>query len=246
MTIKGGLGAPRPVTARKLGAVEDVEGEDAADPFGELSPRLRNVMHIDNIATVDELAKRGSHELLRTPNFRLRDLNEVRAFLARRGRALADEDEIAASERAKAEKRLAKRADRAATTALWAKLRVARATDRPAEVARFYRDGLGFQELARFENHDGFDGIILGHPGAPYHLEFTHRHGHVVGRASAADILLVFYLPDRQAWSAALDRMTAHGATPVASQNPYWDRDGVTFEDPDGCRIVLRNAAWSP
>lgn len=32
--------------------------------------------------------------------------------------------------------------------------------------------------------------------------------------------------------------------TPVSSFNPYWDREGVTFEDPDGCRIVLRNAAW--
>jgi hypothetical protein len=34
--------------------------------------------------------------------------------------------------------------------------------------------------------------------------------------------------------------------THVAAFNPYWDRDGVTFEDPDGYRIVLQNAAWSP
>lgn len=26
--------------------------------------------------------------------------------------------------------------------------------------------------------------------------------------------------------------------------NPYWDRLGLTFEDPDGDRVVLQNAAW--
>jgi len=33
-----------------------------------------------------------------------------------------------------------------------------------------------------------------------------------------------------------------HGAVP--SINPYWDRDGVAFEDPDGYRVVIQNAAW--
>lgn len=27
--------------------------------------------------------------------------------------------------------------------------------------------------------------------------------------------------------------------------NPYWDRLGLTFEDPDGWRVVLQNDAWS-
>ena len=31
---------------------------------------------------------------------------------------------------------------------------------------------------------------------------------------------------------------------PVEAFNPYWDRLGKTFEDPDGYRIVLQNAAW--
>ena len=52
-----------------------------------------------------------------------------------------------------------------------AKLRVARPTDDLEAVARFYRDGLGFAELYRFADHDGFDGVMLGLPGAPYHLE---------------------------------------------------------------------------
>ena len=40
-------------------------------------------------------------------------------------------------------------------------------------------------------------------------------------------------------------RIRAAGFDPVASFNPYWDRNGVTFEDPDGYRIVLNNEAWS-
>ena len=33
-------------------------------------------------------------------------------------------------------------------------------------------------------------------------------------------------------------------ATPVKAFNPYWDRKGKTFEDPDGYRVVLQQASW--
>ncbi|WP_416171653.1 hypothetical protein [Haematobacter missouriensis] len=36
----------------------------------------------------------------------------------------------------------------------------------------------------------------------------------------------------------------SRGHEPVPSFNPYWDRGGRTFEDPDGYRVVLQNAAW--
>jgi catechol 2,3-dioxygenase-like lactoylglutathione lyase family enzyme len=124
------------------------------------------------------------------------------------------------------------------------KLRVARPTDDLDAVTRFYREGLGLTELYRFEDHDGFDGVMLGLPGAPYHLEFTHAHGHRVGRAPTADNLLVFYLPDERQWLAAIDRLTSLGYPSVPSFNPYWDQHGRTFEDPDGYRVVLQNAAW--
>jgi catechol 2,3-dioxygenase-like lactoylglutathione lyase family enzyme len=124
------------------------------------------------------------------------------------------------------------------------KLRVARPTDRLDDVVRFYRDGLGLEVIASFDDHDGFDGRILGHPQAPWHLEFTYRHGHRVGGAPTQDNLLVFYLPERAEWESAVERMRAHGHAPVVSYNPYWDRLGVTFEDPDGYRIVLQNMAW--
>jgi catechol 2,3-dioxygenase-like lactoylglutathione lyase family enzyme len=123
-------------------------------------------------------------------------------------------------------------------------LRVARPTDRLDEVVRFYRDGLGFEIIAAFDNHDGFDGRMFGHPQAPWHLEFTSHPDHPAGRAPTQDNLLVFYLPDRAEWDAAVQRMRDNGYSPVSSFNPYWDRQGVTFEDPDGYRVVLQNMAW--
>lgn len=123
-------------------------------------------------------------------------------------------------------------------------LRIAHPTDHLEELLRFYHDGLGLEILASFENHDGFDGVMLGKLGAPYHFEFTHHRGHTVGRAPTQDNLLVFYLPDMEKWQVAVARMQAHGFAPVPSYNPYWDKLGKTFEDADGYRVVLQNAAW--
>ena len=124
-------------------------------------------------------------------------------------------------------------------------LRVARPSDNLEALLQFYRQGLGFALLYRFEDHDGFDGIMLGHEQAPYHLEFTRARGHVAGRAPTPDNLLVFYFPDTKEWQAAVGRMRDAGFSPVAAFNPYWDREGVTFEDPDGYRVVFQKAAWT-
>lgn len=124
-------------------------------------------------------------------------------------------------------------------------LRVARPTDNMEAVIRFYRDGLGFEIIASFQNHDGFDGVMLGIHNAPYHLEFTRSHNHTAGRAPTQDNLLVFYLPDKQQWQEAIDRMEAQSYTSLPAFNPYWNRQGRTYEDPDGYRIVLQNAVWT-
>ncbi|WP_368484386.1 VOC family protein [Pseudooceanicola sp. HF7] len=67
---------------------------------------------------------------------------------------------------------------------------------------------------------------------------------HEAGRAPTKDNLTVFYLPDTETWREGVTRMRAAGFEPVPSFNPYWDVNGRTFEDPDGYRIVLQNAAW--
>ena len=123
-------------------------------------------------------------------------------------------------------------------------LRVARPTDNLDALLPFYVDGLGFEVLYRFGGDDEFDGVMVGRPGHPYHLEFTHQRGHTVGRAPTEDNLLVLYLPDDAVYRAALARMAAAGFAPVKSYNPYWDEGGATFEDPDGYRVVLTSRAW--
>lgn len=125
-----------------------------------------------------------------------------------------------------------------------ATLRVARPTDNLSEVTRFYREGLGLEVLSSFSNHNGFDGVILGRKGSPYHLEFTHKRGHAVGQAPSEDNLLVFYLPDEAEWTNAVRQMQEHGYEPVKSYNPWWDDGGKTFEDIDGYRVVLSNRRW--
>jgi len=125
-----------------------------------------------------------------------------------------------------------------------AHLRVARPTDDLDAVVKFYKAGLGFSILYEFKDHDGFDGVMLGHKGAAYHLEFTRKTGHKAGKAPTEDNLLVFYLPDEDEWKRAIERWDNHGYTPVKAFNPYWDKRGKTFVDPDGYRVVLQQAKW--
>ena len=123
-----------------------------------------------------------------------------------------------------------------------AQVRVARPTDQLEKVTAFYRDGLGLRELARFEQHDGYEGVMLGLPGATYHLEFTRQHAGSPGPAPSLDNLLVLYIPDARQLRDLSDRLERLGHRPVAPENPYWRDKSVTFEDPDGWRVVLCNS----
>jgi hypothetical protein len=124
-------------------------------------------------------------------------------------------------------------------------MRVARPTDNLALIAKMYVTGLGFTVLSEFTDHEGFDGIILGHSNQTYHLEFTSQRQHKVGRAPTKDHLLVFYIPDRHDWEKTCDEVLAAGFREVDPYNPYWRIDGRTFEDLDGYRVVLQNGPWS-
>lgn len=123
-------------------------------------------------------------------------------------------------------------------------MRVARPTDNLDVISEMYCSGLGFTRLGSFYDHQGFDGIILGHPHHAYHLEFTHHRGVDVGRAPTADNLLVFYIPDEDVWTRQCQQMLCAGFSTVASYNPYWDVNGKTFEDVDGYRVVLQQREW--
>lgn len=124
-------------------------------------------------------------------------------------------------------------------------MRVARPTDNLAMVSEMYCCGLGFSPLGHFTDHQGFDGVILGHPHHAYHLEFTHHRGVEVGAAPTQDNLLVFYIPDEKLWTSQCQQMLVAGFNAVASYNPYWDVSGKTFEDTDGYRVVLQQREWT-
>jgi catechol 2,3-dioxygenase-like lactoylglutathione lyase family enzyme len=120
-----------------------------------------------------------------------------------------------------------------------AEVRIARPTDRLDAVVRFYRDGLGLPELYRFADHNGYDGVMLGLPGRSYHLEFTHHQDGSPCPPPSLDNLLVLYIPREGEFERMRGRMAALGSEPVAPENPYWLDKSVTFEDPDGWRVVL-------
>lgn len=126
----------------------------------------------------------------------------------------------------------------------FAHLRIARPTDHLEEVARLYEEGLGFARLAEFAGHEGFDGVVLGHADLGYQLEFTRQSGHAAGRCPSKDHLLVFYVTDHQAWESRCASMENAGFRRVTAWNPYWDRQGATYEDPEGYRVVLQGSRW--
>jgi catechol 2,3-dioxygenase-like lactoylglutathione lyase family enzyme len=119
-------------------------------------------------------------------------------------------------------------------------VRVAWHTERLEEVVAFYRDGLGLPEIGRFRDHDRYDGVLLDVPGTGAHLELTSggRHGATTPHPES---LLVLYVGDEAGMQAIAARI---GAEPVTPANPYWAAHGLTFEDPDGFRVVLVPERW--
>jgi hypothetical protein len=123
-------------------------------------------------------------------------------------------------------------------------LRIARPVSDLARSTEMYSSGLGLTVLGSFRGHDGFDGVMLGHPASPYHFEFTHCPAHPVAPTPTAEELVVLYIPQESEWLALCGTMLAAGFKRVASFNPYWEARGRTYEDHDGYRTVLERAEW--
>jgi catechol 2,3-dioxygenase-like lactoylglutathione lyase family enzyme len=120
-------------------------------------------------------------------------------------------------------------------------LRVARHTDRLGEVVGFYRDGIGLKQIGGFRDHEGYEGVFLEVAGTGAHLELTSGGGHVAPEPHP-ESLPVLYLGDEEAVQVVAGRL---GVEPIPPANPYWADHGLTFEDPDGFRIVLVPERWS-
>jgi catechol 2,3-dioxygenase-like lactoylglutathione lyase family enzyme len=120
-------------------------------------------------------------------------------------------------------------------------VRVVRRSAHYEETVAFYRDVLGIAVIDSFHESFQEDGTIFGLPGPGTHLEVVRG----VPDQPIPDALdqLALYLPDRAALNAAVQRVTAAGARPAASQHAYWTAHGaVTFVDPDGRGVIL--APW--
>jgi catechol 2,3-dioxygenase-like lactoylglutathione lyase family enzyme len=127
------------------------------------------------------------------------------------------------------------------TTIPAVQFRVARPTNQLDKIITFYKDGLGLEIIGSFKDHAGYDGVMFGLPDADYHLEFTqHKNGGSYPPPSE-DNLLVFYIPDKEARDRIARNLHEMGFPSVPPENPYWEKNGITIEDPDGWRIVLMN-----
>lgn len=125
-------------------------------------------------------------------------------------------------------------------------LRIARPVTDLQRTRAMYCRGLGLRVLASFEDHAGFDGVMLGLPGAAWHFEFTHCRAQAVAPTPTVEDLIVLYLPDAAEWQRTGENLLGAGFAAVASFNPWWERGGRTYADADGYRTVLCNAAWRP
>ncbi|GGY35218.1 hypothetical protein [Streptomyces djakartensis] len=86
--------------------------------------------------------------------------------------------------------------------------------------------------------------LMLGPPGAAWHIELTHDPDNPLEPTPTADDLLVLYLGE-PADESLIGRLVAAGGIRVPAHNPYWDEHGVTITDPDGYRLVLCSRTWA-
>ncbi len=124
-----------------------------------------------------------------------------------------------------------------------AMMRVARPTASLARSREFYEGVIGLRVLWSFEDHDGFDGIILGLPDERAQLELVSPREPVAPTPTVEDVLVLYLADDHDVVDLA-GRLLAAGHDEVPSDdptlNPYWPRNGGrVFADPDGYRLVL-------
>ncbi len=126
-------------------------------------------------------------------------------------------------------------------------IRIARPSLDLSRIEKFYVAGLGLSILFRHDSTTKTDWsiLMLGTPGAGWHLEFTQPPDHVLVPTPTLEDLLVLYfaapIPE-----SLIERVLQNGGTRVTALNPYWEEWGVTIADPDGYRVVLCTRDWKP
>lgn len=93
--------------------------------------------------------------------------------------------------------------------------------------------------LASWENHAGYDGVVLGLPGSETQLELLHHVQGSPASPSGAEDQLVLYLSSRAGAEEIAARCVSAGFAAVEPENPYWDGRALLVPDPDGRLVVL-------
>jgi ubiquinone/menaquinone biosynthesis C-methylase UbiE len=124
-------------------------------------------------------------------------------------------------------------------------IRMIRPTHQLNQLLSFYCDGLGFEIKGSFQNHDGYDGVLVGLPDERYHFEIIQHENAVPCPAPSKDNKFVFYIPNLEDRNKIVKRLGKLGYDPVEPENRYWNQNGIEFEDPDGWRIVLYHSSGS-
>jgi len=123
-------------------------------------------------------------------------------------------------------------------------LRLARPSLDLNAAEHFYVQGLGLQVLYQHCSESELSLLMLGLPGAGWHLELTRDPVHQIRPAPTPEDLLVLYLAT-EVPEEGVARLVASGGRRVEALNPYWDEWGVTVQDPDGYRLVLCQRSWT-
>ncbi len=118
-------------------------------------------------------------------------------------------------------------------------VRIARQTNKLRDIEKFYVEGLGLKKIGDFENHQGYNGIMIGLPDVDYHLEFISHLNGSPGEAPTQENLLVLYFENLDIVEKIANKLTKMGYVEVQPENPFWLNISHTIEDPDGWRVVL-------
>ncbi|KAM5438565.1 hypothetical protein MferCBS31731_004856 [Microsporum ferrugineum] len=141
---------------------------------------------------------------------------------------------------------LAERAGAGKTPSASCHVRIARPSQDIAKTERFYVDGLGLKVLWRCgpDATGGHPLLMLGWPGAAWHLEIVDdSHAETPPKPTEED-LLVIYVGD-SIDPDVVDKLVEAGGKRVTARNEYWEQFGVTVADPDGYRLVLSQRTWT-
>lgn len=118
------------------------------------------------------------------------------------------------------------------------KFRVARHTNNLSKIIDFYHGVIGLSILASFEDHDNYSGVFLGLVGEKWHLEFT-QSDEITNHIPDEDDILVFYQDSYDAYQNLVEKVKANNIESINSKNPYWNKNGTCFKDPDGFNIII-------